>query len=296
MVKLILVILLFISGNISAADFDNENIPKKRKSSLEDVNNNFKKKRITIVPCEEIQTIDDLSADDMMACEGTTIVCWDIDETILRKKLLISNLPKSDRNKLIDSALEDENKNHVKKFKNYLKTDSRFRERTIMDETNQKRMQELQERGAIEIALTARKKSCADRTYKSLNDMGIDFTKLSNLEDYQFDATNEAIFRQGIFYTGNSQDKVQFVPIIVNNISKKLNKKGPFTVYHIDDKEREIDAFENCDLDCSEVNDDITIRPIYYRAHDNFLDDACDDMDEVTDHIMELYDEYLEQQ
>lgn len=260
------------------------------------------KNKIEIRPYREINSITAISADEIMGAHGTTIVFWDLDFTLVRPKYLISNISPEERkvfiNKFTHGSLEDVNhKDHAfaQEFLKFLNTDNRFMEVVRIEYANQELMQELHQRGALIVGLTARKKEAAAFSDWSLRKLGIDFMKLSNLGDYLLDFDENAALINGIFYTGHSDDKVTFIPDLASDICRQLGKAGPYTVWHFDDNEKEIHAFSKCDPSNYETEDDYIITPVYSRTHDIMLALLQQNMQFLEQEVAELYQVFCSQ-
>lgn len=257
------------------------------------------KATIKVLPLKQIKTIEEIKADEIVAREGTTIVFWDLDGTLIRPKYLIHNLHTDDRveplNYFLKGALCDEK--HVehakaKEFEEYInKSDKRF-ELIIMEEASKELIEELHKLGAINVGLTARPVSMASITESTLKKFDIDFKMLSKLGNSQQKYGPDASLINGIFYTSNIKRKINHIPDIIRDIAEKLKLVGPFTSFHVEDNEDEISPFRTFDTNSKQVSEDLIITPIFYRAHDILIHFA-DQTPLFGKELTEFYQDFL---
>lgn len=154
-------------------------------------------------------------------------------------------------------------------------------------------LEEMKKQGVLIFGLTSRKFRIADKTDKSLVQLGINFREgcvfNSNINAC-FDEGGTMGFQNGIFYTGNALKKAEFIPFIVTTLQDNFKMKGPFAVYHFDDNKNEIDAFSKADY--STLPNIRKVQPFYYVAYFENLKFVCNNEEEVDSEYLDYYMRY----
>lgn len=143
-----------------------------------------------------------------------------------------------------------------------------------MEECSRDLIKNLLSQDTILIVVTARKGKFAEITDQSLRNLGFDFATYSRLGPRDITFEGGVRFYNGVFYTGNINRKVLYLPQLIAFIGGQLGRKGPFTMHHIDDSRKEIDAFHPGEIkpDGLPKGFKITIKPILYNPDPNQIE------------------------
>lgn len=219
----------------------------------------------------EIYRFDELNQKCMIAPKGRTVVFMDLDETLVRRKSLFFLLSQEQRKKALAEFCQwgrDELKLHptdLSWFEYCIEQakDPGFRHSSWMSDmafvepSILSWIKQLRQEGALIFGLTARKPSVAERTQKSLDNLGIVFDQ------------------NRIFYTGNKRRKV-FV------IRELINSEGALTkAYLIDNSKVEIEACKR--------RGDPQIEPILYSGYSVHTQPLLDDPKIIRQDLWRLY-------
>lgn len=266
-------------------------------------------------PHYKIKSFSQINTQKFLEPEGTSIVLFDLDRTLVCPKYAFHNFRPEEQNNILDEfyyrnyfdGTHDEFIGFIEYMKstqyNYF-SPNYIKDEKLVEESARTFINGLQKKGVLMLGLTARSFIIAKDTYNSLNDLGLDFNELSGglkiCNDSFRKKTNlnpKAGVENGIFYTGDQVFKVSLIPEIVNLVSEKLNVSGPFNVYHFDDSESEVGAYYD-KTETEHLHEKshhrIFVQPCFYTGHEKFLNSLRANINSVHQEIdEELIEKYL---
>lgn len=98
----------------------------------------------------------------------------------------------------------------------------------------------LKHQGAIHLGITSQSPKFANEISDNLKQLGINFAKLSNLENQE---NSELFLQEGVVYTRNQEQPHQYTQEISKIITAKIGKRTPITFYLFTHDRGEIDLF-----------------------------------------------------
>jgi hypothetical protein len=251
----------------------------------------LKKFKVTIEDPKVITSLSELNAKNLKAVEGTTIVFFDLDKTLVKEEYMLFELSQQDQLLFIKEYLKSNYSSDFWYFIIDKQNQSDKFNHVLMEETTYEFYQELQKQNIILLGLTARPLFAAKLTNENLKSLNIDFSQSSALNNTTITFPPKVGLQDGIFYTGNLGKKIDYIDYIIKVLIRKIeNLSGPFTVYHLDDNKDEINSFATKILNDVEFN--IKIQPIEYNAYEILWENT--DLDAINSEIELLYREYIQ--
>jgi hypothetical protein len=286
----LLAFVCFISGFSFAGEFG-KHVKQEARASYDSLNLEIPRSNSHITIGER-QTIDELTtffSKIRKAKKGTTVVFIDLDNTTMKYDKKTLNMSYKTRKSLFDRNYEiienyfisNENDNHFSVFENFI-YEQEFYKPILTEQGLPDSIKNLRDQGIIVLFLTARPatRQSMDQTYNTLKDLGVESDQRFN--DVLKSSVLSSYFDRGIIYTGNSRHKIKFIFDFVTINESNSTNLGHYIIYHCDDSDLEISAFNHANAQGHNFKNSVSIYPIFY-PHPSRLQQEIDEQLKIKD-------------
>lgn len=276
------------------------------------LNNNFFSK-IIVHPPQEVSKIKHVLKNIIYNNnfkKNDIIIFLDIDLTLIKKACILNYLPINEvdfylKKFILEKVIKNLNNPdnmcsfidmiilHEIPFLEYIR--KQINKFSLIESDVPQLLKELKKYNVIIIGLTARNKIFAQKTYKTLYKLGIDFSELSTLKNLEFKIDENTELRNGIIYTANIKKKAQVIVEFMSELNKNLSENKIWDIIHIDDNPGEIISFLGSELLYKyDINLNLNITPFYYYNELHEQCNACIEGKTVNQELQKTYDEFLQ--
>ncbi|ARN84964.1 DUF2608 domain-containing protein [Candidatus Nucleicultrix amoebiphila] len=274
---------------------------------------------IVIEEAQKVEKFKHVDFSKFVNEEEIIFAFFDIDKTLVMENFLTLHLSSPDRLYFLKAFKEGSNfdgdEEQYQKFEQFYAsytldclTAETYPQTRLVEDCIVDKLKFLKSKKVIVVGLTARHGAIAGLTHADLKSKGIDFEDLSGLGDHEvIHKDSPETLKHGTYFTGNHRKKAEAIPELVAeilrklDILKKLENTSPVKIraFHFDDNLVEIAGFKKGDVGSSErLPGPLTIYPIYYAWHDNFMNKLVEKPNQLFREIDEdfYYERFLPQQ
>ncbi len=218
---------------------------------------------------EEITSFSNFAWEKITNGPGTKMVFFDIDDTLVRKKLSLRQFfyenEEENLSKIIENTIDRNNLAHDWwPFIEWVQHSSFFRDRCLVEPEILGILNTLKEHKIMCFALTARKAKYAEQTEAELKKLGLDFSEISTYDNLELSLGQGLLLKNGVIYTGDKVSKAKTIPTLITSLGLRDSSTDAFL---FDNSHREIFSFFSKGIfSHDDKNLRLTMWPVLYSA------------------------------